>query len=231
MTAIFVFVEGSTALIASDTKRAQLGWATSATKTQQWSRNVLVSQTGFGEGLQRLIGEMMLWQHCATEFSGAVGLVKIFKNVGPFRYETEVYHAQSNRSRVNGTLVIAEAARIIGQKASITTIDWASGQVIDHPGPVYADGTDPASFQKIAEGEYRRLRPTGTGAFNAGQWGVECIKRAMQTPQGKEAVDWPIDLAIIRRDDAGHLLCITQKLEFGSTPSSHFNLPAPPEVI
>lgn len=222
MTAIFVFAEGPTVFVASDTKRGTPLHATSATKTHRWSSNVLVAQTGYGEGLQRLFGEMLARQHAKPNRTNTKGVEDTFGEVGAYRLETEVYMLKTaGRSAVNGTLVVAEASKFAGLPATITTINWVTKQIVQQNGPVYADGTAKVAFQQIAGEEYQNFRPGGSGSFQAGAWGMKCIERAIAAEP--EAVGWPADIAIIR-PDGGALICSTQRVDQGSTPSSHFNI-------
>jgi hypothetical protein len=223
MTAIFVYVETTTVFIASDTKRGLLGLYTVAAKTQRWSPNVLVAQTGSGEGLQRLFGEMLSWQHRIPNSENAAGVNTAFDKVGPFKRETEIYyHSNQNRNMVNGTLVIAAASKVRGVAATIATIDSASQTKTNRPGPIYADGSDPSNFLQIAQAEYASSRQSGS-SFDLADWAIKCIDQAMHTPLGQGAVDWPMDLTLLRPENGVHT-CIAQRIARGQTPSSLFQI-------
>lgn len=217
MTAIFTYVGGDVAFTASDTKRAVYGFATIAPKALRWSENVVISQTGFGEGLQRLIGELMSWQHRNSSMLTSAGIAHAFGQVADGRLQAEIDRLkhQSNAHKVDGTLIVTEAARN-GGAAQIMTLDWRSKAVTPQPGPVYADGTDQPGFLAIAKAEFA-ARNVGAGSFDLAAWGMACIDKAQGSAAGA-AVDWPVDLTICRTDN-GLPISLTQRVGGPSAPT------------
>lgn len=212
MTALFVFVEGPVAFIASDTKRGgTYGFPpTLATKTRRWSERVLIGQTGDGEGLDRLVGEMASWQHRDPQFSTANGVELAFDKSSKFRLEYERYQRMQFAKSIGGTLVVAEA-EYGPHPASIRTIDWVTGQKVPHPCPIYADGTAPSAFAGIGSTQYGQYRPGGAGPFDLAAWGLACIASAIGSLGAGGPVDWPADLTITRRDGAS-FITLTQRV-------------------
>jgi hypothetical protein len=199
MTAIFVYADSDIAFVASDTKREVCGFTTVACKTMRWSENILISQTGFGEGLQRLVGEMLAWQHRHPMMLTGAGVEHAFKQLAAGRLKAEVAMLKHsyNAKNIGGSLVVAEAPRG-GSPGAILTLDWASEGVETQPGPVYADGTDQPAFLRIATTRFASMR-RAAGTFDLAAWGLTCISDAI-AHLGGASVDWPADLAICRLD-------------------------------
>jgi hypothetical protein len=200
VTAIFAYADSDIAFIASDTKREQLGFQTVANKTIRWSENIVISQTGFGEGLQRLIGEMMSWQHRDPSMLTSAGVAHAFRQVAATRRTEEIGRLQHKNlaGAVAGTLVVIEAPRD-GRPGVIFTLDWVTEVQTTQPGPVYADGTDQPAFYAIAQTRFKSLGSGGKG-FDLSNWGMSCIAEAKKHPKSGVAVDWPADLTICRLD-------------------------------
>ncbi|MGC1457657.1 MAG: hypothetical protein WA825_05220 [Steroidobacteraceae bacterium] len=199
MTAIFVYADSDIAFVASDTKREQLGYQTVANKTVRWSENIVISQTGFGEGLQRLTGEMMSWQHRDPRMLTGAGIAHAFRQVAATRRTDEIGRLQHGiAGAVAGTLVVVEAPRD-GTPGVIFTLDWVTEAQTMQPGPVYADGTDQPAFLAIAQTQFKSLGSGGTG-FDLANWGLSCIAESKKHPKSGVAVDWPADLTICRLD-------------------------------
>lgn len=217
MTAIFTYVGGDIAFVASDTKRDVYGYATVALKAVRWSENIVISQTGFGEGLQRLIGELMSWQHRHPMMLTSAGIAHAFGQVADQRLQAEIDRLtrKADAHKVDGTLIVTEAARG-GNAAQIMTLDWRSKAVTPQPGPVYADGTDQPGFLAIAKAEFA-ARSVGAGSFDLAAWGITCIESAQNSPAGA-AVNWPVDLTICRTD-GGLPISLTQRVGGPSAPT------------
>lgn len=223
MTAIFAFAERDVTFVASDTKRGlSVGGSFTARKTQVWDERTLIAQTGFGEGLQRLVGEMLARQHVHPSFVQPGGAAASFEIVRAFRLEYERHHAKT-ASAVGGTLVVVEGGYLT-TPASITTLDWTTGNPVVISGPVHGNGSNPNAFQRIAVDQYNSFRPGGSGPIDLGAWAMACIADAKQVQNGGTAVDWPIDLTIIRRDQ-GALITLSQRVAFGGTPHSLMAIP------
>ncbi|WP_158808431.1 hypothetical protein [Beijerinckia sp. L45] len=218
MTAIFVFCEKETVFIACDTRRGSV-LPRIARKIQVWDDFTIFAQTGHGEGLTRLFGAMLSWQHKHDQFSGYDGPKNAFDRVGQTRLSCEKSQLKSP-GLAKGTLVSARVESLHGS-ACIRTYDWVSGSVSTITNEVYADGTEPAAFQKIAETEYRALRPNGNGAFDLAEWGERCIDLAVAACEIEVA--WPADFAIVRQLD-GHRLCIIERLDKGQQASKLFSV-------
>jgi hypothetical protein len=187
---------------------------------------VLIAQTGYGAGLQRLLGEMHALQDQKPDYASAQGAAEVFERVRRFRLEYEIYHHASNaRAKVTGTLVVVGTANVKGDAAQILTLKWESGTVTPCKSTVYADGSDPPAFQLIADEEYARLRPGGIGPLDLGEWAMASIDRAI-AHQGADnpAVGWPIDLTIVY-PEAKQFICVRQRLRKGRTPSAQFKIP------
>lgn len=217
MTAIFVYAQDDVAFVASDTKRQIHGYATVAPKTQRWSENIIISQAGFGEGLQRLVGELMSWQHrSATMLTGA-GIVHAFNQVAAERLQAEIarLHRPQGQHLIGGTLIVAEAAKN-GSAAQILTLDWRPGTSTPQLGPVYADGSDQHAFMGIAQAEFSAMG-SGTRPFDLAAWGMACIAKAQASASGV-AVDWPVDLTICRIEN-GIPVSVTQRVANSSDPT------------
>lgn len=217
MTAIFTYVGDDVAFVASDTKRDVYGYATVAPKAVRWSENIVISQTGFGEGLQRLIGELMSWQHRDPKMLTSAGIEHAFGQVADERLQAEIDRLkhQEHAGKVAGMLIVTEAARS-GSPARIVTLDWRSKTVTPQPGPVYADGTDQPNFLAIAKAELA-ARKVGGGLFDLAAWGMACIEKAQSSSAGA-AVDWPVDLTICRTD-SDLPISLTQRVESPSAPT------------
>lgn len=217
MTAIFVYADSDVAFVASDTKREVCGYPTVACKTTRWSENILISQTGFGEGLQRLVGEMLSWQHRAPVMLTGEGVTRAFKQLAAKRLAAEgaLMKHPSNASKIDGTLIVVEAPRG-GGPGAILTLEWRSEAVTPQPGPVYADGTDQPAFLAIAQKRYAAMRPAG-GTLDLAKWGLLCIDDAIAHMKGV-AVDWPADLAICRLDQRMPVT-LTQRVSGPNAPT------------
>lgn len=217
MTAIFVYADSDVVFIASDTKREAFCFPTVACKTTRWSENILISQTGFGEGLQRLVGEMLSWQHRDPVLLTGGGVVRAFKQLAAGRLAAEAANMKHafNAKNVGGTLVVAEAPHG-GAPGAIFTLDWASETVAPQPGPIYADGTDQPAFLAIAQKRFAG-KDSGAGGFDLAAWGLLCICDAIAHMQGT-AVDWPADLAICRLDQ-GMPVTLTQRVPGPNAPT------------
>ncbi|MBB5710887.1 hypothetical protein [Sphingomonas xinjiangensis] len=217
MTAIFTFVGGDVAFVASDTKREVHGYATVAPKAVRWSENIVIPQTGFGEGLKRLIGELMSWQHRHPSMLTSVGIAHAFGQVADARLQAEIDRLarQANADKVDGTLIVTEASRS-GSAAQIMTLDWRSKAVTPQPAPVYADGTAQPDFLAIAKTEFA-ARNVGAGSFDLAAWGMACIEKAQASSAGA-AVNWPVDLTICRTD-GGLPISLTQRVGSPSAPT------------
>ena len=200
MTAIFAYADSEIAFVASDTKRALLGFETTASKSIRWSESIIVAQTGFGEGLQRLTGEMMSWQHRNPMMLTGAGVAHAFHQTARARRTAELAMLRkgSPASAVGGTLVVVEAPRI-GTSGSIFTLDWQAETETQQSGPVYADGSDQTAFLAIAEAQFKSLGSGGKG-FDLAKWGLLCIAEAIKHPNCGFAVGWPADLTICRHD-------------------------------
>lgn len=215
MTAIFAYADSDVAFVASDTKRQVLGYPTVACKTIRWSENIIISQTGFGEGLQRLVGEMMAWQHRNPVMLTGKGVVHAFNQLAAGRLATEIGMLKyaANTKNVSGTLVVAEAPRG-GAPGTIFTLDWVTQAHVPQPGPVYADGTDQPAFLTIAQTTFQSMGSAG-GAFDLAAWGLSCIRSAIAH---STAVGWPADLTICRLDQ-GMPVTLTQRVTDPSSPT------------
>lgn len=194
MTALFAYAADEVAFIASDTCRALGGLRSLAAKTFQWSDTLLVAQTGFGEGLQRLTGEMKSRQHYDPSFRGQKGVYSLFDRHRAYRLELERFNSKVP-SVVGGTLLSVQLGSVRGP-ASIVTLDWVSGAVSSQTLPVYADGSDPTLFNQIAQSQLAALPANN---LDLGQWATRCMQDVMACTTMVGVVDWPLDLAIIRR--------------------------------
>ena len=185
MTAIFAYADSDIAFVASDTKREQFGFQTVADKTIRWSENIVISQTGFGEGLQRLTGEMMSWRHRHPSMLTGAGIAHAFCQLAATRRTEEIARLQhkSLAGAVAGALVVIEAPRD-GRPGVIFTLDWATEAQTTQPGPVYADGTDQPAFLSIAQAQFKSLGSGGQG-FDLANWGLSCIAEAKKHPKSR----------------------------------------------
>jgi len=209
MTAIFAYANSEVAFVASDTKRETSGYQTVACKTTRWSENIIISQTGYGEGLQRLVGEMLAWQHRNPKMLTGAGVMHVFKQLAANRLTAEIDMLKhpANAPTVSGTLVVVEAQRG-GLPGTIFTLDWGKQTRVAQPGPVYADGTDQQAFFAIAQAKFSSMGSGGSG-FDLAAWGLSCIDQAKAHKNGA-AVDWPADLTICRPDN-GVLVSVVQR--------------------
>lgn len=208
MTALFAYADNEVAFIASDTCRAQGIMQFVAAKTSQWSDVVLIAQTGFGEGLQRLSGEMKARQHLRPEWRGLQGVEDLFTKHRAYRLEFERHHNKTPNT-INGTLLAVQAGTFRGPPR-IATYDWVSGSICPQALPVYADGTNAPLFNQIAQGEFAKM--SSSSNLDLGDWAVRCMKVVKTDPGMVNIVEWPVDLSIIRRDH-GSLVHITQRVE------------------
>jgi hypothetical protein len=217
MTAIFAYADSEVAFVASDTKRETLGYPTVACKTTRWSENIIISQTGFGEGLQRLVGEMLAWQHRHPTMLTGAGVVHAFNQLAANRLAAEIGMLKhpANAPTVSGTLVVIEAPRG-GLPGTIFTLDWVTQTQVPQPGPVYADGTNQPAFLAIAQAKFKSMGSGGSG-FDLAAWGLSCIDEA-KTHMNGAAVDWPADLTICR-SDKGMLVSLVQRVAGPSSPT------------
>lgn len=209
MTAIFVYVENDVIFMATDTKRVNGCVVTTAMKSTQWSPNVIIAQTGYGESLTRLLGLMMSWQHRQEEFSTLDGAYTCFKKTARFCLESEKYHLKN--PNISGKLILAEPNSSGVGVGKISTFEWISCTKTDHNDIVFAEGTKPLEFQDIAKKNHNDWVKSGTK--NIAEWGLKSLSDA--SSMCGCSVGMPFDLTISKIDRSiNQRISVTQR--FGS---------------
>lgn len=202
MTAIFAYVAGPQAIIASDTlRRDPLGLFVNLTvkKVYCWSNCILFAGAGNGPRLEKLASDMLANQ---TKYSpDEAGIIAAFRSLQPTHYA----HATSGHSVVTKSPRLAQGTFLVavpemkGCPAKLFELDFATGDRKDLLLPLASQGTNPTAFLKFAQ---QRLAAYRTTAGLPGDlWAGGCVSDAIAICS--QDVGFPFDVIVTGPNGSG----------------------------